>query len=271
MRKQEHSLGENKIFVEEFIPDDKQYKNPLVFVHGSFGGYFMWKMITSYLVEQGFECYALSLRGHKPSGEVDLAKVGMNDYVEDIALVINELKLKNPVVIGHSMAGLLVLMYEKKFDKTSAVISIDPSPTLEIQGKTDEEKIKSIPLVYTLMDVGMPTDPEKVMKALPDISQDMLMKMKETLGPESGLARRERKSGISISKESLKSSVLMIGAELGKSVPFGISIESTREMAEYYGTEFFEIKNATHPGVLMGKHAPEVAQIIEKWLSDLKE
>jgi len=59
MEKKEHILGENKIFVEHLIPDEKKFKNPLVFVHGSFGGFFMWSMITKYLSENGFECLSL--------------------------------------------------------------------------------------------------------------------------------------------------------------------------------------------------------------------
>jgi len=266
MNKKEHIIGDNKIFVEELIPEKEMFPHPLVLVHGSFGGFFMWKMIATALQKAGFHSYALSLRGHKPSGETDLGNISMEDYVDDITVVVNELHLEEPVVIGHSMAGLLVLMYAKG-NLVHAVISIDPSPSLEVQGSGDEEKIKTIPSVYTAMDVGMPSDSQKVMQALPDIPPETLMKMKDMLGPESGHARRDRKRGISVPKESLNAPILMIGAELGKSVPFGISLESTKKMAKHYNAKLVEIKGATHPGVLMGVHAGRVSESIISWLS----
>jgi pimeloyl-ACP methyl ester carboxylesterase len=269
MQRKEHMLGDNKIFVEQLTPDKKTFEYPLVFVHGSFGGFFMWETITKYLAERGFECFSLSLRGHKPSGDIDLSKVGMKDYVDDISVVVNELGLKTPVVVGHSMAGLLVLMYGKESSGTKAIISIDPSQSLELQGVGDESAIEKIPLVYSAMDAGMPTDPMEIVKALPDIPQEMLMKMKDMLVSESGKARRDRKKGISIPKESLNMPILMIGAELGKSVPFGISLESTKKMSEYYSAELFEVKGATHPGIIMGTHATEVAEKIANWLGSL--
>lgn len=269
MQRKEHTLGDNKIFVEQLIPDEKTFDYPLVFVHGSFGGFFMWKMITEYLVGKGFECFSLSLRGHKPSREIDLSQVGMKDYVDDIRLVTEELGLSNPVIIGHSMSGLTVLMYGKKYQETKAIVSIGPSPSLEVQGSGDIEAIEAIPLVYNAMEAGMPTDPMEVMKVLPDIPQEMLMKMKEMLGPESGKARRDRKRGISVPKESITMPTLMLGGELGKSVPFGVSFESTQKMSEYYGSKLVEVKGATHPGIIMGTHSGEVAMEIEGWLRSL--
>ena len=59
MDKKEHTLGDNKIFAEQLMPDKKRYENTLVFVHGSFGGYWMWNMIAPMLAERGFEILVL--------------------------------------------------------------------------------------------------------------------------------------------------------------------------------------------------------------------
>jgi len=68
----------------------------------------------------------------------------------------------------------------------------------------------------------------------------MLMKMKDMLGMESGVARSERKKGISVPKESLGGApLLFIGAELGKSVPFGIGTEKSKAQHEVYGGKFY--------------------------------
>ncbi len=267
MKKQTYVLGKNKIFVERFSLKEKKFKEPLLFVHGSFGGAFMWNKIVKYLTGKGFECVIFSLRGHKPSARVNLSIVGMEDYVYDIELVVRELELKNPVVIGHSMAGLLVLMYAKKVGSSiKSIISIDPSPSVEVQGAGDSEVIENIPLTYNVTDAGLPLNPLRAMKMMPDIGMMDAMKMRMKLGIESGKARRDRKKGISIPKNLINIPLLIIGGELGKSVPFGISIESDRKMANYYDADFVEIKGATHPGILMGKYAEKTAEAISNWV-----
>jgi len=94
-----------------------------------------------------------------------------------------------------------------------------------------------------------------------------LMLMKFKLGVESGVARSERKRGVSVSKESLTRPLLFVGAEFGTSLPFGIGIEKARMQANYYGATVFEIKGATHPGLLIGRHWKESAQKILDWLA----
>lgn len=267
MEIKQHTVGDNNIFVEETIPQKQTYPHPVVLVHASFGGYWMWNMIAPILAEGGFHTYALSLRGHKPSGG-ELTGAGMSDYEQDVADVVSEFTLKNPTVIGHSLSGLVVLMFARDHE-TSAVVSIDPSPSLEVQGAGDPEKVKEIPDVYTPMDAGMPGTPEEMMKALPDISSEMLMKMKDMLGPESGQARRDRKVGISVPKGSIKSPLLIMGAELGDSVKFGISLQSSQKMAEYYGVEFEAVKGATHPGMVMGEKSGQVADHVTSWLKKI--
>lgn len=266
MTKKEYTLGENKIAVEHLIPDEKKYEHPIVLVHGSFSGFFMWRMIATQLAEQGFESYSLSLRGHAPSGDVDLAKVTMQDYADDVDVVVSELNLKNPVVIGHSMGGLIVLMYARDHSDIHALISVDPSQSVEVQGAGDEEQIAKIPLVYDVMQAGMPVDEKEIMEKMPDLPKDALMMMKDMFGEESGNARRDRKRGISVPKESITMPYFIIAGELAGSLPFGISYEKSKAMAEYYNADFVEIKGATHPGVIMGVHAKETGDTISSWL-----
>ena len=101
---------------------------------------------------------------------------------------------------------------------------------------------------------------------LPDIYPWRLMKMKKKLGVESGVARSDRKRGVSIPKETLTMPLLFIGAEKGTSLPFGIGIEKATKQAKYYNAPVVEIENATHPGLLIGKHWKKSAEAILGWL-----
>ena len=250
-----------KIFTLIQKAEKKTHKESIILVHGSWGASWMWSMYIPYLNQKGWDVYALDLRGHgKSEGEV--AGATMQDYVEDVRQVIEGNSLKDPVVVGHSMGGLVALMYGSQFG-AHAVVAIDPSPTKEISGS----KEKKYPDVYSPMDAGMPTDVMQIIKALPDMEQEMLMKMKDMLGMESGVARSERKAGISIKKDSLAMPVLFVGSENGESVPFGIGINTTKKIADYYNKEVIEIKGATHPGILMGRYSGDAVMKIEEWIS----
>ncbi|MDZ7725964.1 MAG: alpha/beta hydrolase [Candidatus Campbellbacteria bacterium] len=250
-----------EIFTQVQKAENKLHKNPIVLVHGSWGSSAMWMGYTQSLSEKGWDVYALDLRGHGKS-EGDVAGTTMKDYVSDIRQIVSEYDLEDPVVIGHSMGGLVTLMYARDYD-ASAVVAIDPSPTIEVQGESEK---KSYQDRYSPVDAGMPTDPKEVIEAFPDIPQEKLMKMKEMLGAESGDARSERKLGISVPKESLTMPVLFVGGELGESVPFGIGIKTAQAMADYYEKEAIEIKGATHPGILIGENAHSAVEQIENWL-----
>lgn len=71
-----------------------------------FGGAWMWDGYQALLAQRGYESHALNLRGHHGSRPVpDIGKVSLGDYMDDCLEVART--LMNPIVIGHSMGGLL--------------------------------------------------------------------------------------------------------------------------------------------------------------------
>ena len=57
----------------------------------------------------GWTTHAVDLRGHGTGPTVDLSRVSMRDYADDVAQLANQL-LPQPVLIGWSMGGLIALM-----------------------------------------------------------------------------------------------------------------------------------------------------------------
>jgi pimeloyl-ACP methyl ester carboxylesterase len=71
-----------------------------------FGGAWMWEPYQSLLARHGYESHALTLRGHHDSRPVpDVGKISVSDYIDDALAVVTT--LRNPIVIGHSMGGLI--------------------------------------------------------------------------------------------------------------------------------------------------------------------
>jgi pimeloyl-ACP methyl ester carboxylesterase len=71
-----------------------------------FGGAWYWDAYQAFLARHGYESHALNLRGHHGSRAVaDIGKVPLHAYVEDAHAVAATLGA--PIVIGHSMGGLI--------------------------------------------------------------------------------------------------------------------------------------------------------------------
>jgi pimeloyl-ACP methyl ester carboxylesterase len=79
---------------------------PVLCVHGMFGGAWQFDRWLPLLAERGYDARALNLRGHHGSRPVaDIGKVSMRDYVDDALEAAGA--IGSPVVLGHSMGGLI--------------------------------------------------------------------------------------------------------------------------------------------------------------------
>lgn len=80
---------------------------PIVFVHGAFVGGWTWEPFVRWFGRRGFEVHAPNLRHHEPGAPRGaLHNVGLEDYTDDLALLIEGLR-EPPVLVGHSLGGLL--------------------------------------------------------------------------------------------------------------------------------------------------------------------
>jgi pimeloyl-ACP methyl ester carboxylesterase len=79
---------------------------PILFVHGMFGGAWYFERYQTFFAARGYPAYAVNLRGHHGSRPVaDLGRVSVLDYVADATEAA--LRIGAPIVVGHSMGGLI--------------------------------------------------------------------------------------------------------------------------------------------------------------------
>jgi pimeloyl-ACP methyl ester carboxylesterase len=85
---------------------------PLLFVHGAWHAAWCWdENFLSFFADKGYRAVALSFRGHGNSPtDKPLRSLSVSDYVKDVSSVAAELPTL-PVIIGHSMGGLIVQKY----------------------------------------------------------------------------------------------------------------------------------------------------------------
>lgn len=71
--------------------------------------------------------YVLDLRGHGASDKPD-AGYHYSDYVGDLEAVLSQLQLERPIILGHSLGGIITLMWAAKHPDIARAIIIEDSP-----------------------------------------------------------------------------------------------------------------------------------------------
>jgi pimeloyl-ACP methyl ester carboxylesterase len=108
--------------------NSKKHYPPLLFVHGAFSAAWCWEeYFLPYFAAHDYPAYALSLRGHGHS-EGDLWSASLTDYVDDLAQITAQLDEK-PILIGHSMGGIVVQKYLEKYSAFAAILMNSVPPT----------------------------------------------------------------------------------------------------------------------------------------------
>lgn len=113
--------------------DGVRCAHPLLFVHGAYAGAWCWdEHFLSWFAHRGYEAHALSLSGHGASPDRSLLDTySIDDYVRDLGRVAERMP-RPPVLIGHSMGGLVVQKYLERADAPAAVLlsSVPPQGLL---------------------------------------------------------------------------------------------------------------------------------------------
>lgn len=119
-----------KLEVLRAAPERLNGKTPLLFVHGAFSAAWCWaEHFLPYFAGRGYDSYAVSLRGHGASqGRDQIHSHSLGDYVDDVERVVDSLPSR-PVLVGHSMGGMVLQHYLDRADVPAAVLmaSVPPS------------------------------------------------------------------------------------------------------------------------------------------------
>ena len=96
----------NSLSVNTFGDQNNQ---PIIFIHGFPYDHSMWENQINFLKEKYF-CVAYDVRGLGESYVGD-GQYTMEAYVNDLFSIINELKLKRPILCGLSMGGYIAFAF----------------------------------------------------------------------------------------------------------------------------------------------------------------
>ncbi|MBX0330238.1 alpha/beta fold hydrolase [Oscillochloris sp. ZM17-4] len=110
-------------------PAGQPRPTPLLFVHGAWHAAWCWERFMPYFAGLGYECHALSMRGHGGSGGREgIRWHSAADYLADLEAAAASLP-RPPAVIGHSMGGYVTQLYLERNTPPAAAL-LAPIPTM---------------------------------------------------------------------------------------------------------------------------------------------
>lgn len=94
-------------------------KGSIIFVHGICHGAWCFENFMDFFSENGYECFALNLRGHGDNNRKDLKGAHLSDYADDVKKCVEYCTdycrkkgiTEKPFLLGHSMGGAVVQRY----------------------------------------------------------------------------------------------------------------------------------------------------------------
>jgi pimeloyl-ACP methyl ester carboxylesterase len=95
---------------------------PLLFVHGAWHAAWCWEEnFLGFFANKGYRAVAMSLRNHGNSYKYRPRRCSVADYVDDVATIVDTLPAA-PVLIGHSLGGLVVRLYLERYSAPAGVL-----------------------------------------------------------------------------------------------------------------------------------------------------
>ncbi|WP_417797496.1 alpha/beta hydrolase [Terasakiella pusilla] len=245
-------------------------KRPLLFVHGSFCCAAIWRYrFMPYFASLGHDCYAVSLSGHGQSGSSwSLHFYGLADYMEDVKNAVAQID-GDPVLIGHSLGGMVVQKYMEKHTPPAAVLmnSVPPSGT---NGSAMHMLNTAPDLYWALSQAILFSSPEVVqfdqlrrLLITQDTHPASLADAHGFFQPESLRAIMDIALWDIPRRPSVTTTPTFV---IGGDVDVMIPTSSLQETADFYKADLHIVKDGPH-ALMLDKCWQDVADTIEDWIN----
>lgn len=238
-------------------PSQPTGKPPLLFVHGLGHAAWCWENWMDAAVEAGYPAHAVSLRGHGGSGGT-LRTSTMGDYVSDVVRTAVSLP-DAPVVVGHSMGGLLAQMVMARFPVRAGVLVAPVPPHPAVGSLLSVARQNPVDALRIVALMSLPLRPSYLFEGL---AEDDARAYSDQTGPESPVAQYQLLLHRPQRRPMNGAPVLVLGTPEDKLVP----IADVRRTARRYGADLEEFAGMGHDLMLdEGWEKPFGA--MDAWLS----
>lgn len=116
------------------LSDIRESKGNILLIHGMWCRGIHLSQVQEILEKEGYTCESIDLPLHEPGADLrKLSKLGISDYLDYLENTVNRLGWKEPILLGHSLGGLLAQLLATRI-KAKALILITPVQPKQISG-----------------------------------------------------------------------------------------------------------------------------------------
>jgi non-heme chloroperoxidase len=204
---------------------------PVLCLHGLFAGSWVYERVLPLIAARGHPAAALSFRGHPPSAPIEaIGRTSITAYCHDAFEAARE--LERPIVIGHSLGGLVAMMLaSRNLVRAAVLVSAAPPRGIPVLSRGLVLRMaRYLPaLLFSRPFVPTPAHLDAlVLNCVPESDRPAL---RERFVPDSGRAARQAALGVyDVPVRSIRAPLLVVGAEHDRFVPLGVA----RRLARRY-------------------------------------
>lgn len=248
-----------------YRPNEPKFKTPIVFQHGAWHGAWCWKWWQELFADWGWVSHAHSLPAHGGSD----AKPNIRFCTYQIYLRTLQKEVERagapPIVIGHSMGGMVTQWYLKHVGDLPSAVLVASMPQYEQAFRyLRTDPVGSFLSLLALHAKPIMRTPEIAAKAL--ISEGALMSAEDLhtkLDPESLLLSLQVNRLVWQPRPKPDTRMLVVAAE--NDAVFSVAEE--QHLAEFYGADYKLFENTAH-NMMMERTYQDSARFIHDWLSE---
>lgn len=243
-------------------------------IHGMWCGGWVWDNFIRYFEKLGYQCIAPTLRHHNAKKNddphPDLGTTSLLDYISDLEKKITALDAP-PIIMGHSMGGLLTQMLGSRGLASSLVLlsTAPPAGVFALKPTVLKSFFSSITTYGFWEKPIFPTFKEAVYSTLHQLSGDEQKEIYEKFVHESGKAGFEigfylfdKKGAAKVDETKVQCPMLVISGKKDRITPASV-VKKTA--AKYKQAEYREFEEFGH--WVVGEPGWEkIAGYVAEWL-----
>ena len=217
------------------VPADEPTKAPVLCLPGLFAGAWVFERLLPLLAARGYPASAISYRGHPPLPPLTtIGRQSVTDFAFDASVAARA--LDRPIVIGHSLGGLVALMLAGR-NLIRAAVLVSPAPPRGISVLSPPILLRMASYLPALL-LSRPFLPKAahldalVLNRVPTSDRAGI---RNRFVPDSGRAARELALGVfKLPPGTIRAPLLVVGAEHDRFIPVGVA----RRIAVHYHAPF---------------------------------
>lgn len=251
------------------LPEVDSGRTPILFVHGAWHAAWCWDVhFLAHFARHGYPAHAVSLRGHGASpSDKPIRRLRLADYADDVARAAERIG-GPPVVVGHSMGGIVTQRYLERHAAPAAVLlaSVPPRGAWAITaGVAARHPLAFGRAIGTARLYPVVDNPERARRLLVSdrLTPEEWAPFQACLRDESFLAYLDM-LGLGLPRPSrVRAPLLVLGAGGDRIVPAA----DVRATARAYGAEHHLFPRLSHD-VMLDPEWQTVADRILAWLGE---